>query len=197
MATCTSRACYQRIVSIMRLEKQDRFGRDGFTRRPSPCGFLSQCLSMDHSCRDAVAGLLAWRLARKSPRCSAGTGAFCTARYDVPEEACVQLMRETGRSVDEEAPPEWLWLGHRVLDVDGSTLTMPDAAANQAEYPQVSGQKPGCGFPIARILVVFSLAVGTVLNAAIGKYQGKQTGESSMFRTLHPMKQNSNCEVSK
>jgi hypothetical protein len=149
--------------------------------------FLSQCLSMDHSCREAVAGLLAWRLVRKLGRCSAQTGAYCTARDDVPEEACIQLMRETGRQVDEEAPPEWLWLGHRVLDVDGSTLTMPDTPANQAEYPQVSGQKPGCGFPIARILVVFSLAVGTVLDAAIGKYQGKQTGENSLFRTLYPM----------
>jgi hypothetical protein len=69
--------------------------------------------------------------------------------------------------------------------VDGSTITMPDTPENQAEYPQVPGQRPGCGFPIARIVVVFSLAVGTVLDAAIGKYQGKQTGENSLFRTLH------------
>jgi hypothetical protein len=62
---------------------------------------------------------------------------------------------------------------------------MPDTEANQAEYTQVPGQKPGCGFPIARILVVFSLAVGTVLEAAIGKYKGKLTGENSMFRSLH------------
>lgn len=151
--------------------------------------FLSQCLSEDHSCRDAVAGLIAWRLARGLRRCSAQTGAYCTAREDLPEEACSGLMRETGREADEEAPAEWRWHGHRVLDVDGSTLTMPDTPENQAEYPQVPGQKPGCGFPIARIVVVFSLAVGTVLNAAIGKYQGKQTGENSLFRTLHGMLQ--------
>ena len=40
--------------------------------------FLSQCLSADHSCRDAVAGLLAWRLGRGLPACSAETGAYCT-----------------------------------------------------------------------------------------------------------------------
>lgn len=147
--------------------------------------FLSQCLSPDHSCRDAVARLIGWRLARGLRPCSADTGAYCTARNDLPEEACRQLMRDTGRQVDVEAPPEWRWLGHRVLDVDGSTVTMADTPANQAEYPQVSGQRPGCGFPIARIVVVFSLAVGTVLDAAIGKYQGKQTGENSLFRTLH------------
>jgi hypothetical protein len=69
--------------------------------------------------------------------------------------------------------------------VDGSTITMPDTAENQAEYPQANTQAPGCGLPIARVLVMFSLAVGTVIEAAIGQYKGKQTGENSLFRTLH------------
>lgn len=152
--------------------------------------FLAQCLSADHSCVEAVAGLIAWRLARGLPACSAKTGAYCTAREDLPEEVCSRLMRETGHAVEEAAPREWRWHGHRVLDVDGSTFTMPDTPENQAEYPQVPGQRPGCGFPIARIVVVFSLAVGTVLEAAIGKYQGKLTGENSLFRTLHPLLEN-------
>jgi hypothetical protein len=62
---------------------------------------------------------------------------------------------------------------------------MPDTPKNQAVYPQQKTQKPGCGFPIARILVVFSLSVGTVLEATIGKYEGKLTGENSLFRSLH------------
>jgi hypothetical protein len=151
--------------------------------------FLAQCLSSDHSCRDAVAQLIAWLVARGRRACSADTGAYCTARDQVPEEACVQLARDTGRQVDEDAPRSWRWLGHRVLNVDGSTTTMADTPANQAEYPQQPGQKRGCGFPIARIVVVFSLAVGTVLEAALGKYQGKETGENSLFRTLHPLLQ--------
>jgi IS4 transposase len=149
--------------------------------------FLAQCLSADHSCVEAVAGLIAWRVARGLPACSAKTGAYCTAREDLPEEVCRGLMRETGRDVDQAAPEKWRWQGHRVLDVDGSTFTMPDTPENQTEYPQVPGQRRGCGFPIARIVVVFSLAVGTVLDAALGKYQGKQTGENSLFRTLHPL----------
>lgn len=147
--------------------------------------FLAQCFSADHSCRDAVARLIAWRLSRGLRPCSAETGAYCTARDDLPEEVCHRLVKDTGRQADEEAPAKWRWLGHRVLDVDGSTLDMPDTAENQAEYPQQSSQKPGCGFPIARIVVVFSLAVGTVLDAAISKYHGKQTGENSLFRALH------------
>jgi putative transposase len=151
--------------------------------------FLAQCLSADHSCREAVAQLIAWRLAKGLKPCSAKTGAYCTAREQIPQETCRELMRQTGRQVDDEAPSEWRWHGRRVLDVDGSTITMPDTPANQTQYPQVPGQRRGCGFPIARIVVVFSLAVGTVLDAAIGKYQGKQTGENSLFRTLHGMLQ--------
>jgi hypothetical protein len=151
--------------------------------------FLGQCLSPDHSCRDAVAQLIAWLVAVGRPACSADTGAYCTARDHLPEEACVQLARDTGRQVDEDAPRSWRWLGHRVLNVDGSTITMPDTPANQAKYPQIPGQKRGCGFPIARIVAVFSLAAGTVLEATVGKYQGKQTGENSLFRTLHSLLQ--------
>jgi hypothetical protein len=147
--------------------------------------FLAQCLSRDHSCQDAVAQLNAWRVASGQRRCSPDTGAYCTARNALPEQACRRLVRDTGRAAADAAPPDWQWLGRNVVVGDGSTVTMPDTAENQAEYPQMASQRPGCGFPIARIVVLFSLAVGTVLEAAIGRYQGKQTGENSLFRTLH------------
>lgn len=176
----------ERILDAMN-EARARFQGWVYTPTVTLWVFLSQCLSADHSCREAVAGLLAWRVGRGLKPCSADTGAYCTAREQLPETACRELMRDVGRDVDRQAPMNWLWRGRRVLLGDGSTITMPDTEANQAEYPQQSGQVPGCGFPIARILVVFSLSVGTVLEAAIGCYQGKQTGENSLLRTLHPM----------
>ncbi len=148
--------------------------------------FLSQCLSPDHSCRDAVARLNAWRVTRGLKPCSPETGGYCAARNDLPEEALHQLVRDTGKQIEDESPETWLWHGRKVRAVDGSTITMPDTPANQAAYPQIKAQKPGCGFPIARILVIFSLSVGTVLEAAVGKYKGKQTGENSLFRELYP-----------
>lgn len=147
--------------------------------------FLSQCLSRDHSCRDAVARLSAWRLARGLKPCSADTGAYCTARNDLPEEAVHELVRGTGKQIEDQSPETWLWHGRKVRVVDGSTITMPDTPENQAAYPQQKSQKPGCGFPLARILVIFSLSVGTVLEAAMGKYKGKQTGENSLLRGLY------------
>ena len=147
--------------------------------------FLSQCLSSDHSCRDAVARLIAWRLTQGLSPCSADTGAYCTARNNLPEEVLRGLMRDAGKQVEDESPERWLWHGRKVRVVDGSTVTMPDTPENQAAYPQQKSQRPGCGFPIARILVIFSLSTGTVLEAAIGKYKGKQTGENSLFRGLY------------
>jgi hypothetical protein len=61
---------------------------------------------------------------------------------------------------------------------------MPDTPANQAAYPQNPSQTRGVGFPIARLVVVFCLACGSVLDAAVGRYQGKATGENSLLRTL-------------
>jgi putative transposase len=131
--------------------------------------FLSQCLSPDHSCREAVARFIAWRVSRGQQACSAETGGYCLARDRLPEEGCQQLLCQTGQQLEAEAPESWLWHGRRVRVVDGSTITLPDTPENQEEYPQAHTQKPGCGFPIARIVVVFSLAVGSVVESVMGQ----------------------------
>src|SRR5271154_2492828 len=59
--------------------------------------FLSQCLSADHSCRDAVARLAAWRTTQGLAPCSADTGAYCTARDALPEAACRELVCRSSR----------------------------------------------------------------------------------------------------
>lgn len=149
--------------------------------------FLSQVLSADHSCRDTVARLLAWRQSRGERLCSPNTGAYCVARGRLPEELGPRLVRETGQQLERDSDADWRWKGHRVRIVDGATLTMPDTEENQESYPQPSSQKRGLGFPMVRIVVVFSLAVGTVLNYALGKYSGKFTGENQLFRTMHTL----------
>lgn len=44
---------------------------------------------------------------------------------------------------------------------------MPDTVENQKEYPQPSTQKQGCGFPIAKIGMIFSLATGAAIALCI------------------------------
>jgi hypothetical protein len=146
--------------------------------------FLGQAISADGSCRAAVARVLAWQVARRERPCSPKTGPYCKARQRLPEALLTRLVRETGRALHRGVPGEWLWRGRRVKVADGSTVSMPDTPANQAAYPQPRGQKPGLGFPIARCVVVFCLACGTVIDAALGKYYGKRTGENALLRTL-------------
>jgi Transposase DDE domain len=156
-----------------------------FTPLVTTAAFLAQVLSDDHSCRAAVARLLAWRTARKLPPCSPDTGGYCKARRRLPEALLSQLVRHTADQSQEHAPADWLFHGRRVVLVDGSTVSMPDTPENQAAYPQHANQKPGCGFPIARIVVLLSLATGCVLDAALGGGKGKRTGEHALLRGLH------------
>ena len=152
--------------------------------------FLSQIVSSDQSCADALERFQKYRADQNLPPVTDDTVSYCEARQRLPEEAIWDLARRSGQSIHDNADAEWLFLGRPVKLLDGSTVLMPDTEANQAEYPQPRSQKPGLGFPIARILVVISLAVGTVLEAAMGPYQGKQTSELALLRQvsgqLHP-----------
>ncbi|QDU40507.1 Transposase DDE domain protein [Maioricimonas rarisocia] len=146
--------------------------------------FLWQVISQDHSCREVVARLLAFRAATGQPSCSPQTGGYCLARQRLPESFVAALARETGRELERSTPDEWRWKGRRVHVFDGSTVTMPDATANQEAYPQQPNQKQGLGFPIARIAAVFSLSCGAVLDLAICRYQGKGQSELGLLRSL-------------
>jgi len=146
--------------------------------------FLAQLLRPDRSCQRAVCGLAAHRAAQQAKACSVATGGYCLARQRLPEEMFWKLMRESGREGEQAAPAEWLWCRRRVRVVDGSTLQIADTPANRSEYPLQAGLQPGCHFPVVRILVVFSLAVGVVIDAALRAYQGKGTGETGMLRDL-------------
>lgn len=146
--------------------------------------FLSQVLSIHHGCVSAVAKLIAYRVALGLGPCSSETGAYCTARDKLDEDAMHRLVSHTGRAIDNTTPDSWLWLGHRVITADGTTVTMAETSDNQAEYPQQRGQAPGCGFPIMRLVVMFALSTGVVLETAMGKYRGKLTHEVNLFRQI-------------
>jgi Transposase DDE domain len=146
--------------------------------------FLGQVLSQDHSCRAAVARLIAHRVSRGQRPCSAETGAYCQARKRLPEEFFSEVARQTGGALDKSAKESWLWKRRRVLAYDGSTVSMPDTAENQQAYPQPPQQQPGLGFPLARMAAFFSLSCGAVLDLAICSYSGKGNSELGMLRQL-------------
>jgi hypothetical protein len=146
--------------------------------------FLAQALSADRSCQKAVNDTAVKRLAGGLPRCSTRTGAYCRARQRLPVEMIATLVRHTGRWVTARAPEPWRWRGRPVRLVDGTTVVMPDTPANQAAYPQPRSQKPGLGFPLCRLVGIVCLGSGAVLNAAIGRYQGKGGDEQTLLRSI-------------
>jgi hypothetical protein len=143
--------------------------------------FLSQVLSADHSCRGAVARLIAHRLSRGESPCSAETGAYCQARKRLPEKFFSTVTCCVGRALDAKVDPKWLWKGRRVYLFDGTTVTMPDTPKNQKAYPQNIVQERGLGFPIARIGAITSLACGAIVNLGFCRYAGKGQGEVSLL----------------
>jgi hypothetical protein len=109
---------------------------------------------------------------------------YCRARAKLSEDALHQLSTEVANEAERLVEPQHLWKGRHAKLVNGSTFMMPDTPANQAKYPQNPAQKPGIGFPIARFVVVISLATACVVDCAIAKYKGKETGETALLRQI-------------
>jgi hypothetical protein len=147
-------------------------------------GFLSQVLSDDHSCRDAVSRVIAHRAASGAPACSPNTASYCTARSRLPAAVLRTLARRTAEGL-QAAATDGTWYGRTVFVADGSHVSMPDTPANQTAYPQPPQQPPGLGFPLARIAVLLSLATGACHDLVAAPYAGKGTGETTLLRQMY------------
>ncbi|MBN0989908.1 IS4 family transposase [Amphritea pacifica] len=146
--------------------------------------FLTQAMSADRSCQNVVNQAVLQRVISDQNRASTHTGAYCKARQKLPLAMVSQLTRFLGQWVSKQTPEHWNWNGRSVRLVDGTTVTLPDTEANQESFPQSSGQKPGLGFPICRIVGITCLSSGVVLNAAMGRCCGKGSNEQSLLRSI-------------
>jgi len=62
-----------------------------------------------------------------------------------------------------------------------------DTPANQRAFPQSPDQKPGCGFPLVRLVVMFSLASGALLGFDTGPYlQSELALAAGLWALLEP-----------
>lgn len=172
------------VVAMIREELVETGDRI-FTPLVTLCTFLSQIHSDDPSCRAAVARLNAARVGQGLAPCSPLTGGYCKARKRLPESLLQRLLGLSGQRLEQQVSKTWHWHGRAVKIVDGSGVSMPDTPENQGAYPQPGSQAAGLGFPVARLVVVLSLACGAVLGAALGRIKGKQSGENMLFHSLH------------
>src|ERR1051325_6145989 len=148
-------------------------------------GFLSQVLSDDHSCRDAVSRVVAHRAASGLEPCSPNAASYCNARKRLPTAVLRALAKRTAGQLQDGLPQQWKWHGRDVFIADGSHVSMPDTPQNQASYPQTEAQQPGIGFPLARLAVLLSRATGACHDLAMAAYAGKGTGETTLLRQMY------------
>jgi hypothetical protein len=143
--------------------------------------FLAQVLSEDGTCREAVSRVRAYFAQRRKKTPSAKTGAYCKARQRLSEGLLRRLLTQSATELENQAGPQQLWHGKRVRIVDGTGISMPDTPENQSAYPQPSSQAPGCGFPVLRLVVLFSLVTGAWVSYALGALS---SSEMVLFRQV-------------
>jgi len=143
--------------------------------------FVEQVMSADQSCQDAVARGVSARVSQGEKPCGLNNGPYCKARQRLAPALLTELCDATGRRLVKAQPSLWRWRGRDVKLIDGTTMSMPDTAANQRAYPQVSQQKAGLGFPIVRMVGIISLGCGAIIEWLAGPCEGKQSGETSML----------------
>ncbi len=89
--------------------------------------------------------------------------AYCAARKRLPLAVLRRLAARIAASVRTATTAQSTWHGHRVWLLDGSSFSMPDTRELQEAFGQPSGQRRGCGFPVAKFLALFDLATGMLL----------------------------------
>jgi hypothetical protein len=164
------------------LLKKETFGamsrRRLFSKENTFWAFFSQVLDADGGCVEVIRKLQSYASIKGIKVPSSSTASYCTARKKLPKQMLYDILAHTADRL-ELMPETGMLNNRRVIVVDGTGISMPDTPENQAVWPQLSFQKPGCGFPTARICACFSLDSGALLSYAIGN---KKNNELPLFR---------------
>lgn len=113
--------------------------------------------------------------------------AYCQARKRLPLAIFHRLLEKTAETFRSTTAEGSRWRGHRVWLVDGSGFSMPDTSALQDQFGQPAGQRPGCGFPVAKWLALFDLTTGMLLRSAAAPLRTHEmAGAATLSRDLEP-----------
>lgn len=153
-----------------------------FSKENTFWAFFSQVLDADGGCKEVVRKLQSYASLKGIAFPSSSTASYCTARKKLDIQTLTDIFEHTAGHLDGKSETGRL-KGRRVIVVDGTGVSMPDTPENQEVWPQTASQKPGCGFPTARICACFSLASGALLSYAIGN---KKSHELPLFRQQSP-----------
>ena len=149
-----------------------------FSKENTFWAFFSQVLDADGGCKEVIRKLQSYASLRGITFPSSSTASYCTARKKLNIRTLAEIFDHTAGHPEGRSEIGRL-NGRRVIVVDGTGVSMPDTPENQEVWPQTASQKPGCGFPTARICACFSLTSGALLSYAIGN---KKSRELPLFR---------------
>lgn len=139
--------------------------------------FVEQAINSDQACQDAVGRALSQRTALGLSPSSLNTGPYCKARQRLPLSLIEAVAREVATATQVTEAAHWRWRGREIKLIDGTTVSMPDTAANQKIFPQNHEQRPGLGFPLARIVGIIALSSGCVSRWTVSACEGQGTHE--------------------
>ncbi len=126
-------------------------------------GFLSQVLSPDTPCREVVRKVQSYCSRNKLKVPSSATASYCDARGRMEHSDLQGIHQSIACKLQGRVMDKHRWKGHEVKVIDGTGITLPDTGDNQAEFPQPSVQREGCGFPVLKLVACFCLASGAIL----------------------------------
>jgi hypothetical protein len=155
-----------------------------YTPKLTFMAFLDQVLNPDSSCRDAVRQIQAYyQNVPEPPAIDSDTSAYCQARARWTVAKLVQIRRHLAEHPVLQGLPFPLAAMRPLKVLDGTCLNLPATKANHLAYPQSQDQQPQCGFPLVRLVAVFSLQTGALLERQYAPYQ---TSENALYQQLWP-----------
>lgn len=130
--------------------------------------FIWQMLNPGTSCREVVRQVQTLFGLKDLASVDHGSGAYCQARSRLPEERLEKALTHLAQQADRRAASARSLQGRTVKVVDGTMVQAADTSPNREAYPQSPHQRRGCGFPLVKILALFSLSSGAILKVVTG-----------------------------
>jgi hypothetical protein len=94
--------------------------------------------------------------------------AYCQARRRLPLAVFQHLLSTVTDAMFDATESIAQWRGHRTFLLDGSSFSMPDTPELMKRFGHPSGQRPGCGFPCAHLMILCDLATGLIRHITAG-----------------------------
>lgn len=155
------------VLAVEQLEAANFLGPKKRRRRTFPqvivfWAWMSQLLEFNASCNKALTLIQSWYVKAGLKVPEFDNSNYCRARVALSGEF-LDVVDSMVESYAEARVEGWhYWYGHRLKAIDGTSVRLMDTPKNQMDYPQPSGQKSGCGFPVMGVVGVLDLGRGSI-----------------------------------